>query len=367
MALFTGILGFFTFKIWQAARKSKQAEGDVSLLYEDKSIWIKYSLFYDCYQKKFWWTFIPAIAYMFAKGCVVAAADGHGFAQTIAQLVIEGVMLVLLVFVRPYERRSGNVINIFIQVVRALSVVCILVFVEGKSPEPIPSSRANVPELGISQTTQTITGVVLIVVQSVLTGLLAILIAVNAIIICCKENPHRKRRKEAEKVNRDSNNLTSLDPHNSLLKVAHKKSISTSSSNYSTEPKLPLLEPANPYGSAQPTIPVLAKQTAFSSHAVQPANNYGPRPGPGFGRKPVPGPFQGYAQRSLQISRPIQGPVAGFAGRVPPIPRMAPPIAPPVPRMAPPIAPPVRKPAGPKYGVLNQTYYNVGGYRGRGY
>lgn len=91
-------------------------------------------------------------------------------------------MLGLLIWNRPYERRSGNVINIFIQIVRALSVVCILVFVE---------------ELGIAQTTQTVTGVVLIVVQSLLTGVLAILIAANAIIMCCKENPHRKRRKEA--------------------------------------------------------------------------------------------------------------------------------------------------------------------------
>lgn len=133
LALFTGVLAFFTFKIWQAARRSKEAEGDVSLLYEDKQTWIKYSLFYDSYKKKFWWTFAPAIAYMFAKGCIVAAADGHGLVQTIGQLVVEGLMLILLVFTRPYERKSGNVINIFIQVVRALSVICILVFVEGKS------------------------------------------------------------------------------------------------------------------------------------------------------------------------------------------------------------------------------------------
>jgi hypothetical protein len=103
-----------------------------------------------------------------------------------------------------------------------LSVVCILVFVE---------------QLGISQSTKTITGVVLIAVQSVLTGSLAILIAVNSIIFCCKENPHRKRRKEAgeldrarthrpvatilttsaEKLNRDLDNLTPLDARNSLL------------------------------------------------------------------------------------------------------------------------------------------------------
>jgi hypothetical protein len=93
-------------------------------------------------------------------------------------------VLGLLIWTRPYERRSGNVINIFIQVVRALSVICILVFVE---------------QLGIAQTTQTITGVILIAVQSALTGLLALLIAINAIISCCRINPHRRRRKEAGK------------------------------------------------------------------------------------------------------------------------------------------------------------------------
>jgi hypothetical protein len=66
--------------------------------------------------------------------------------------------------------------------VRFLSVVCILVFVD---------------ELGIAQTTQTVVGVVLIAIQSVLTGTLAILIGVNAIISIINENPHRKRRKEA--------------------------------------------------------------------------------------------------------------------------------------------------------------------------
>jgi hypothetical protein len=39
----------------------------------------------------------------------------------------------------------------------------------------------------------------LIAVQSALTGLLALLIAINAIISCCRINPHRRRRKEAGK------------------------------------------------------------------------------------------------------------------------------------------------------------------------
>ncbi|TAQ89534.1 hypothetical protein B7494_g2141 [Chlorociboria aeruginascens] len=241
LALFTGVLCYFVFMIWKTARDLKKAEGDVSGLYEDKQNWLKYSLFYESYKKDFWWLFIPAIVYMFAKGCVLAAADGHGLAQTIAQLVIECLMLGLLVWNRPYERKSGNVINIFIQVVRALSVVCILVFVE---------------ELGIAQTTQTITGVVLIVVQSVLTGLLAILIAVNALILCCKENPHRKRRKELEKL-RDLDNLTPLDARNTLLVDPGKMN-----TVYDSDPKQQLMkensfdsftnEPANPYAGATP-------------------------------------------------------------------------------------------------------------------
>ncbi|KAH8890875.1 TRP-domain-containing protein [Thozetella sp. PMI_491] len=201
LGLFTGILFFFSWKIWSTARKLKNTEGDASGLYENKSIWVKYSLFYESYRKDYWWIFVPTIIYMFVKGFVVAAADGKGMAQTIALLSVEGIMLILLLWSRPYERKAGNVINIIIQVVRVLSVAGILVFVE---------------EFGIQQTTQTVTGVVLIAVQSAMTGILAILIIWNALLSCCRQNPHRQRRKDLEKM-RDMDTLTPLDARNSLL------------------------------------------------------------------------------------------------------------------------------------------------------
>lgn len=182
LLVFTAILAYFTLRIWQLARRHKKTQGDASVLYDDKETWLKYSLFYDNYKQGYWWLFMPAIVYMFAKGCVLAAGDGHGLAQTAGQLILESLMLVLLLWSRPYATKAGNWINIVIQVVRALSVICILLFVE---------------ELGIAQSTKTITGVILIGVQSALTAALATLIAVNAIINCCKLNPHRKRRKEA--------------------------------------------------------------------------------------------------------------------------------------------------------------------------
>jgi Transient receptor potential (TRP) ion channel len=188
LAVFTAILGYWTFRIWQVARRFKKMEGDAGALYEHKETWKKYKIFYENYKRGYWWLFIPVIVYMFAKGCVLASADGHGLVQTAGQLLIEALMLALLLWSRPYDRRSGNWINIVIQVVRVLSVVCILLFAT---------------ELGLAQPTKTVTGVVLIAVQSSLTVVLAILIAVNAIITCVRENPHRRRRKEAEKQQQD--------------------------------------------------------------------------------------------------------------------------------------------------------------------
>lgn len=202
LGIFTAILASFTFRIWQLARRYKKSEGDTAALFENKETWRKYSLFYDNYKRGYWWLFMPIIIYLFARGCVIAAGDGHGLAQTAGHLILESLMLILLLWARPFATKSSNWINAIIQTVRVLSVICILVFVE---------------ELGIAQSTKTVTGVVLIAVQSVLTLVLGILIAVNSIIVCVRENPHRKRRKEAEKLNRDLDNLTPLDARNSLL------------------------------------------------------------------------------------------------------------------------------------------------------
>lgn len=184
LAIFTGILAFFGFKIWITAHRLKAQHGDASKLYEEKENWLKYSMFYEAYQKSYWWLFIPMIAYTFIKGCIVAAGDGHGMAQTVVSFVVELAMLALLVFTRPFERRSTTMINIFIAVVRVLSVICVFVFVD---------------EFNVEQTTQTVMGAVMIAIQSTLTVALALLVGWNAINATIKMNPHRKRRKDMGK------------------------------------------------------------------------------------------------------------------------------------------------------------------------
>jgi hypothetical protein len=183
LGIFTVILVFYCCKIWLVSRKSREL-GDDNALFDDKETWKKYKLFYADYKRGYWWAFIPTIIYMFVKGCVLAAANGHGLVQIIGQLIIESLLLILLLWSRPYELRSGNWINIIIQVVRVLSVACTMAFVE---------------QFGVTEKPKTIVGFVLLGVQSVLTCLLAILIAVNFLILCWKKNPHRRRRKDAER------------------------------------------------------------------------------------------------------------------------------------------------------------------------
>jgi hypothetical protein len=115
-----------------------------------------------------------------------------------------------------------------------------------------------VEELGMSQTTKTVTGLVLVVVQASLTGVLAILIAVNAIIICCKENPHRKKRKEAEK-NREIDNLTPLDARNSLLMDPQEHNNKRSS--------FPV--PFGPRAGGYDAVPLSEQNTAYQRPEVQ--------------------------------------------------------------------------------------------------
>lgn len=185
LSIFTAVLGWYGWKIWSLAREYQSTDGDVSALYENKETWRNYSHFYESYKKRYWWMFIPVIVFMFARGLIIAMGDGHGTVQVVAQIILEAVILLVLIILRPYERKSANWVCIFIQVFRALSVVFLLVFVD---------------QFAIPDAAKAITGVALVAIQSGITGILVLLIAINALISCCKSNPHRGASKDAGKL-----------------------------------------------------------------------------------------------------------------------------------------------------------------------
>jgi len=239
--IFTATLIFYTIMVFTVVRKHKQVDGTTDALYEDKDTWHKYSFLYDSYKRGYWWLFVPMIIYMFAKGVVIAAGNGHGLGQTVAQLIIESIMFIVLLWSRPFATKGSNWINIAVQVVRVLSVICILVFVE---------------ELGIAQTTQTITGVVLIAVQCTLTGILGILLIVNAIRLMFRENIHKKQRKEALKNKQlEAGGAYADEDPADIPMVAHRRTA------YGVpEPKTPLMRDSSPVDGGRLSRPVYGRE-----------------------------------------------------------------------------------------------------------
>lgn len=203
LAVFAAILIFFIVRIWMTAQKQIKISGSVAGLFEDKEMWIKYSMFYDNLKRDTWWFFAVYLFYGITRNALLGGLQGKGLAQTISILTVDILMLIVMCFLRPFEHRTENVVHILIQVVRALSIGAVLVFVD---------------TLKVERSTQTVIGLVLVIVTAVLTVLLVGLMLFNGIYQCVKSNPHRKRRKEAEKMRNESEYF--LEPtknqHNNL-------------------------------------------------------------------------------------------------------------------------------------------------------
>ena len=180
LAVFTVLIGFFTLRIFYLAGKARSLEGGVDELYEHKPWMRKYGFFDHQFKSRLWWFFVPIIILSLVRAFLIVFGAGSGLVQAIGILAAEGIFLVILFWRRPYDGRGANVVNAMIAVVRVLSIICILIFVQelGKS--------VSVTKLisGISRTTQTILGVVLIAIQSTLTVVLAILIIISGIASC---------------------------------------------------------------------------------------------------------------------------------------------------------------------------------------
>jgi hypothetical protein len=274
LAGFSLLIAYFAWRIISTARKLERDEGSPSALFENKRLWLKYSLFYESYRQSRWWLFVPNFVYIVVRASVVAGLNGKGMMQTIALLVVESVMLMVMAITRPFERRSGNIINIAILVVRVISVAILLVFVE---------------ELGMDETTKSVSGVALIAVQSALTGVLGLLIAWNAVIAMFKENPHRRRRKEMEKLRGEGGDekdagggdakyyrdhdpdetLTPLDARHSLLGGASMTRSSTPI-NGSRDSLVPHAAPLDGYRGASVAAPGGYNQSGYSEYGGQP-------------------------------------------------------------------------------------------------
>jgi Transient receptor potential (TRP) ion channel len=130
LGLFTGILIFFTVRIFYLASKARKLDGGLDELYEHEPWMRKYGYFYDQFKSRLFWFFVPILILSLVRSVFLVFGAGSGMVQAIGILAAEGIFLFVLFWRRPYDGRGANVVNALIAVVRVLSIVCILIFVQ---------------------------------------------------------------------------------------------------------------------------------------------------------------------------------------------------------------------------------------------
>lgn len=167
-SLFSMIIAYYSVRISKLAWRSQRiSEDGVKLLYSQRSYRRRYGMFYDEFKVEYWWFFLLCTFYSVVKALFIAFGNGHAFIQVVGCLVLELVFFAILIRTRAYDGRRANVLNIMISIVRLLSLVITLLFVD---------------ILGLKDTTKTVLSMVVIIVQTSLTVLLSVLVALNGLL-----------------------------------------------------------------------------------------------------------------------------------------------------------------------------------------
>lgn len=165
LGIFSLVLLLFSLRIIVLSLRARKHEHGLERLFRHKP-WIrKYGVFYDEYQVKYWWFFIPVLLVTFARNAFLGLGYGNGLLQIVGQLCVDFVLAAAMIYTRPFNTRMGNGINIAVQVVRVAALVLLLMFTK---------------QVGLGSIASTAVGYVLLVLQSVLALALILLIGAGA-------------------------------------------------------------------------------------------------------------------------------------------------------------------------------------------
>ncbi|CAO3665888.1 unnamed protein product [Umbelopsis ramanniana] len=143
---------------------------------------LRYGYLYSSYRQVDYLFFMPMLVYTIAKALVLGLASNNGEAQAIANLCIEVLFFVAIIFVRPYPNTKSNFFQTIMSLVRvlgfALLVTCATVF-------------------AVDVATKTKLGLALVVLHSATGVLLYILMVLNLIYGILEGRKAKNNRKLA--------------------------------------------------------------------------------------------------------------------------------------------------------------------------
>jgi hypothetical protein len=114
-----------------------------------------------------WWFFTVWLMYELIRACFYGGAAGHALTQVFGLLVVEAIALIAIVLVRPFESNRLNILMVYLLGFSKVASVAL---------SSAFDARFNLPRI-----TTTVIGIVIIVIQGVVTIILMVLIVLGAI------------------------------------------------------------------------------------------------------------------------------------------------------------------------------------------
>ena len=136
-------------------------------VHEDEEYIKKFGWLASRFRRTRWWFFAVWLIYEFLRACFYAGAAGQAMTQVFGLLVIEFIALVAFFILKPFEGARLNAIMVYILGFSKVSTLAL--------------SAAFDSRFDLQRITTTVIGIVIIVIQGVLTIILLIAIVIGAI------------------------------------------------------------------------------------------------------------------------------------------------------------------------------------------
>lgn len=148
-------------KAWQV---NPHAERSV---HDDEEFTKKFGWLASRFRKSKWWFFAAWVVYEFVRACFFAGASGHAMVQVFGLLVVEFLALMFIIIIRPFEGQRLNVVMVYLLGFSKVATVAL--------------SAAFDVTFNLGRIVTTAIGIVIIVIQGLLTIALMVCIVLSAI------------------------------------------------------------------------------------------------------------------------------------------------------------------------------------------
>jgi hypothetical protein len=146
-------------------RQSSSTAPGISPLYTSYRYFHSIGTLYRPYRQKYHFFWFVLILAMIARAGFISFGNDQAWAQVIGNVVIEGLVLLALLFLRPHKDRKGDWLAVFLSLMRLIAFGLLIAFI---------------PSMGVKAIPRTVIGLVLVVVFGIPTILLLLGLIWNA-------------------------------------------------------------------------------------------------------------------------------------------------------------------------------------------